>query len=527
MNSSLFLLTIIGLFILGYLVYGRYLKKVLGIDYKKSTPSFTQYDGVDYVPAKNMFILLGHHFSSIAGAGPIIGPIIAYFYWGWIGVILWIILGSIFLGGVHDCVSLFVSVRQGGRSIGDITKDYISKRAGKIFLMFIWFSLNIVIAVFSSLCAETFVKQPQIILPTIGLIPIAILLGLWIYRWRRNTIFATIISLFLIVILIYNGGIYSAMFLDKITFNWWLIILLIYAYVASILPVNVLLQPRDYLSSFFLFFFIGIASLCIIFYPVEWYKITPINFRFFAPQGYTLIPLMFITVACGAISGFHSLVSSGTTSKQIASERHIIPIGYGGMLLEGILASLIVICMMFGLSQNISDLKNPLEVFSLAFARLVPFLGKYSSGFAILVVNAFIITTLDTATRINRLITQELLSIKNKYLATSIVILFSFFLSYNNNWKVLWPIFGASNQLIAALALLGMSCYLLKNKKKFLFTLLPSIFMFVITILALFLSLKEFIAERKFLLIIIDIILIGMVLFIILEIKNEHYGKKR
>ncbi len=521
MNSILFSFLLI-IFIIGYLFYGNFLSKIFGIDEKRKTPAFSKFDGVDYVPAKNPFVLFGHHFSSIAGAGPIIGPIFAYIFWGWAPVLIWVIFGSIFLGGVHDFASMFISVREEGKSIGDITQKYISKRAGFVFLIFLWFALILVIAVFSSLCARTFVSMPQIVLPSIGLIFVAIFTAFLIYKTKFGLLKSTVIGILLLFSLVILGEKFPIRINIKEAFLIWVIILLLYSYFASILPVNILLQPRDYLSSFLLFFGISVMVIGIFLNPAP---LNNLNFLRFSSNEGSLFPIMFITVACGAISGFHSLVSSGTTSKQIANEKDIKRIGYGAMILEGILATSVLLIVAFGLKEMNLE-KSPLEIFSIGFSKTVFFLGKYSPFIALLILNTFILTTLDTATRITRFIFQEITGFKNIFISTFIVILVSAYLLLSGKWQILWPLFGASNQLVAALALLTASAWLTHKKKNCLITLIPAGVMLLITLSSLIIKISEFLKLKNYLLFFVDIILIFLGFFIVFEfLKNKRRVK--
>jgi len=506
------------LILLGYIFYGNFISKILGIDENRKTPALSKFDGVDYVPAKNPLVLFGHHFSSIAGAGPIVGPVFAYIFWGWIDVIIWIILGSIFMGGVHDFVSMFVSIRKEGKSIGDVAEKYISKRAGFTFLIFLWFALIIVIAIFASLCAKTFVSMPEIVLPSLGLIFIALFTGFLIYRTNTGILASTIIGIILLAILLILGEKFPIKINFKNAFLIWMVVLLIYSYFASILPVNILLQPRDYLSSFLLFFGIGVMAAGIFLKPVPLENAKLFNFS--SKAGF-LFPVMFITVACGAISGFHSLVASGTSSKQITNEKDTKTIGYGGMLLEGILAASALFVVAFGLSK-IPQGKNPLEVFSLGFSKTVFFLGKYSAFIALVILNAFILTTLDTATRITRLLTQEITGLKNKWITTLIIILVGGYFAISGTWQTLWPLFGASNQLVAAIALLTGTAWLIHKKKNHLITLIPAIIMFLITLSALILKMPELLKAKNYLLFSIDVILVILGFFIIWEFLRKR-----
>ncbi len=525
MSTLVFLLVSIVL-IGAYFVYGKVISRVLNIDPGRKTPAESSYDGVDYVPAKNCLILFGHHFASIAGAGPIVGPVFAYIYWGWLGALIWIVFGSIFMGAVHDFVTLFISVRENGSSIGQIAQKYISKRASIVFLIFLLLALILVIAVFAKFCADSFINEPKIVFPSLGLIPAAMAVGFLIYRRKVNIVTATLIGLALLSFLIVLGDKFPLTVGGNNPYIFWLIVLFVYSFFASIIPVNILLQPRDYISSFLLFFGIAIAFIGIVLRPLP---LGPSQvFKFSSPIG-PMFPMMFITVACGAISGFHSLVSSGTTSKQLASEKDIQKIGYGSMLLEGLLATVALICVAFGLRTIPEGEPNVVAMFAQGFSRIVFFLGGYAKFIALVILNAFILTTLDTATRITRFLTQELIGIKNKYLATGIVIIVAGYFCFSGNFKVLWPMFGASNQLVAGLALLVASSYLLNKGRNCKITLIPAIAMFIITFIALGVKASQFFSSKNYLLFSLSLILTLLGAFIIYEFvkKNKGYGYGR
>jgi len=495
MNSSTLLLISILLFGAGYYFYGKFLLHKFEVDDKNPTPATLCKDNCDFVAAKSPLILFGHHFSSIAGAGPIIGPIIATLMFGWKGTMLWIILGSIFLGGVSDFGALILSIRSGGKSISDSSGNLISKGARKFFIIFVILALILVNAIFTLYAARTLTQSPDIALSAMGLIPIAFLFGYLVYRKNINVTFATIIALFIFIILI----IYSKYFPIQLSFNSWAIILLIYAFVASILPVNLLLQPRDYLSAFLLYAGIAMGIIGIIFFN-NGLKISS-NLPSATTQN--LWPMLFITVACGAISGFHTLISSGTTSKQIARESHALPIGYGAMLVEGLLAVIALITVVAAATSSSSntpiDMKNPITVFGNGFGKLTSdFLGTQEGmAFAILLLNSFILTTLDTSVRITRYLTEELIGKSNKIIISLFVVIVSGALTFSGEGEKIWPVFGASNQLVAALALMVVTMWLVSKNKKHLFTLLPALFMFATTLMGLILKTKDFITEKK------------------------------
>ncbi|MCM8833108.1 MAG: carbon starvation protein A [Candidatus Omnitrophica bacterium] len=531
MNSLFVFLFGLVLFVIAYIFYGKFLERLWEIDEKRQTPAYKKKDGVDYIPAKHWLILFGHHFSSIAGAGPILGPVIAVCIWGWGPALLWIILGSIFLGGVHDFSSLILSVRNDGQTAGEITKNILGEKSKIIFSLFLWFSLILVVAVFAAVTAKTFIEEPKIVFPTFFLIIDAIIFGFLVYRKNFSIFYSTIICLILLLIFFIIGK--EIPIIIKLNpLKIWIIILLIYGFVASILPVNILLQPRDYLSSFILFsgIFFGYIGLLITHPSVK----TPFYISFFSEKG-SLWPLMFVIIACGAISGFHGLVSTGTTSKQIGNEKDIRKIGYGGMLTEGLLSILALLSVSAGLfwTSSIPELNYPdlmkkgdwIGTFATGYGQILKkiFDPKIGKLLAIVMINSFVLTTLDTATRISRYITQELFGLsfkikflRNRYNATLLVIIFSGYLAFGN-WQKIWPVFGASNQLVAGIILFLCSLYLFLNKRKSLSILVPSIIMFLTTIIALTIQMISFYKQKNYLLGNISLILIILSIFIIDE----------
>ncbi|MFY9402029.1 MAG: carbon starvation protein A [Candidatus Omnitrophota bacterium] len=510
----------------GYLIYAKRLERLWQVDFKKSTPANYKFDNVDYVPARNWLVLFGHHFSSIAGAGPIIGPVIAVALWGWLPALLWVVLGSIFIGGVHDFGSLITSVKEGGSSISDIAGRVISKRAKILTSLFLWFTLILIISVFAYLCADTFVKEPKIVLPSLGLIPVALLIGYLLYYLKVNSFLATSLGLILLLSLILLGNhlpVTSGVF-------FWLVVLFLYSYLASILPVNLLLQPRDYLASFLLFFGILIGYLGILFSRPQ---ITMPSYTQWAPNNLKLWPMLFVTVACGAVSGFHALISSGTTSKQINSQRHAKRIGYGGMVVEALLAVIAIISVgiIFKTPGDASlALKSigPIGIFAQGFNALTKgFLGDFGGLIAVTILNAFILTTLDTATRILRYLTEELFQIKNRYLSTAIIVLISLSLALSGQWNKVWPAFGAANQLVATLALFVLGAYLLSKSRPSALVFLPAIFMLATSMGALALQAFEYIRQRDLPLFIITLLLLLLASFMTIELIFKVIRRKK
>lgn len=532
-SLAIFLIGLI-FFSLGYKFYASFMARMFGVDSRKVTPAHTRYDGVDYVPAKNWLMLFGHHFSSISGAGPIIGPVIGCIYWGWLPSLIWIVFGSILIGGVHDFAALFISVRQDGVSIAEISESSVSKRARYIFSIFVWLALILVIAVFVHLCAKTFITESKTILPSLGFIPIAILVGYLTYIKKVSLLLTTIIGLGLFICLPVLAQ-FCPISVDDSQLVFWSILLLVYCFFASVTPVNILLQPRDYLSSYLLIFgtLAGLVGLLISRPLVT----QPAFVAWNTSQG-SLWPMMCVTIACGAISGFHSLIASGTTSKQIQNERYIKRIGYGGMLVEGVVALLAIVAVVSGISREgvtvCSLLKDagPICVFGEGYAGLTkPIFGSYGVVIAIMMLNAFILTTLDTATRVCRYITTELMGIKNRFLATFIVVVLAGALALSGAWNKIWPVFGASNQLVAALALFVISCWLLARKKPTVYTLIPAFFMFLTTFVALIIQFFTYLRESNYLLMLITLVLIVLSLVMVYEVigffkrfkKNKGY----
>lgn len=508
------------LFFWGYKFYARRLELLWQVDPQRKTPAVTKFDGIDYVPARNCLVLFGHHFSSIAGAGPIIGPVIAVIAWGWLPALLWIIFGTIFIGGLHDFGALMCSLRQEGSSIADIAKVVISQKAKILFSIFVWLALILVIAVFSYLCADTFVKEPRIVLPSLGLIPVAMLTGFLLYNVKAHNALTTILGLLLLTWLILCGN-KLPISISHGGHTIWIAVLLVYCFIASVMPVHILLQPRDYLSSFLLFAGVafGYAGLALS-NP----RITqPAYVKWNSGEG-GLWPLLCVTIACGAISGFHSLIASGTTSKQLANERFARRIGYGGMIAEGFVGVIAVLAIAAGLKggnlQAVLKEIGPINSFARGYGELTrTILGSYGGFIAVTILNAFILTTLDTATRISRYITEELFGIKNRYVATIIVVGLSGSLALSGAWQKIWPVFGASNQLVAALALLVINCWLLAHKKSVKFTIVPALFMFLTAVSALFIQAQKYIrAKENYLLFGLTVVLLLLAFYLLIEV---------
>ena len=521
MNAILLILLAIAIFVGAYLTYGRWLAKQWGIDPKNVTPAHEMEDGVDYVPAKAP-VLMGHHFSSIAGAGPINGPIQAAFF-GWVPVFLWIVIGGIFFGAVQDFGSIFVSIRHKGKSLGEVIEENIGHKCKVLFTVFAWLVLILVVAAFAAIVASSFtITDPSVtgIFPgavagtsngsvamaSILFIPLAIGFGFFVYRKNANVAISTIVGVVLLAACVAIGLI-CPINLPK---NFWLVFVFIYVIIASVTPVWILLQPRDYLSSFLLYFMIAAAVIGIIGAgiadPASITFTTPAFVGFKVGSNY-LFPVLFITVACGAVSGFHSLIGSGTTSKQLDNEAEALPIGYGAMLIECVLAVISLIAVgVLSADGSIAatGLASPTLVFATAISNFFAVIGfpavAVTATFTIiaLAVSAFCLTSLDTATRLGRFMFQELFAgkgekkniLSNMYVATVVTAVCGALLCIAGYAKI-WPLFGACNQLVAVPAFLALAVYLAKKGKNNKMLYFPMVFMLVATVSSLILSLKN------------------------------------
>lgn len=496
MNGIELILIALILFFIAYKFYGGFISKILEVSDRNETPSHTMNDGVDYCPAKAP-VLLGHHFASIAGAGPIVGPVIAAGF-GWIPVYLWILFGAIFIGGVHDYSSIIASVRHQSKSIGFIIQSYIGESGKKLFLFFSWATLVLVIAVFTIIVSDTFASIPSSATSSVLFILIAILFGLSVYRLKVNLIIGTTVGVLLLFLCIVAGN-YFPIHLSK---SYWQLILFAYIFVASVTPVWILLQPRDYLNSFFLYALM-IGGFIGVFFAAPSINIPAFNTFSLDKVGY-LFPALFVTVACGAISGFHSLVGSGTTAKQLDKETDAKIVGYGGMLIEGLLAVLSLVAVGSMVNKEFIDIlinKGPVTAFSLGISRFlnaIPFLNisiELGQSFAALAVSAFALTSLDTATRLARFMFQEFFEMKvnsnsksiiqNRFVATGITVTVGAALTFSGQTMSIWPVFGSANQLLAALALLALTAWVAYLKKGIKFVMIPMLFMFAVTLTSL------------------------------------------
>ncbi|MBU2440249.1 carbon starvation protein A, partial [bacterium] len=520
MNLLILVLIALIAFAISLKVYGGYLAKLVGLDDSKKTPAHTMTDGVDYVPAKAP-VLMGHHFASIAGGGPILGPIQASVF-GWLPCFLWIVLGSIFIGGVHDFMSLISSVRHKGKTVGEVIGVNVGKKAKILFLIFVWLALILIIAVFAILIASTFAANPSVATASILFLVIAIGMGFALYRKGVSLSIVSIIGVILLFVSIWIG--LRAPF--ALGAKTWIYLLLIYVFFASSMPVWILLQPRDYLSSFLLYTALGGAVIGIF---IGGHNLQlPAYTSFHQPVGY-LFPMLFVIIACGAISGFHSLCSSGTSSKQLNKETDAKVIGYGAMLLEGLLAVIALgtaaMLTKAGLADGLANWGGPVGVFAHGMGNFLANLGipeKTGIAFGALTVSAFLLTTLDTATRLGRYALEELTAgwapaLSNRFVATIITIVFGGALALSGTWKAIWPVFGASNQLLAGLALLGATAWLAHMGKNYAVTMYPMIFMILVTVVALITMVFQNFAKGNYLLGCVSVVLLILAGFVINE----------
>ncbi|MBN2171291.1 MAG: carbon starvation protein A [Candidatus Krumholzibacteriota bacterium] len=521
MNATLVAVLAFFAYLLAYFVYGRRLaRRILGFEPDRPTPAHVKQDGVDYVPS-NRLVLFGHHFATIAGLGPILGPAIAVI-WGWVPALLWVLFGSIFMGAVHDLTALYISLRNEGRSIGTVTDQLLGARGRVLFLLLIFFLLALAMGAFAHVIAVLFsgAFYPEAVFPVWALIVIALAIGALVYRLRANLTVATLVGVALMLLATWHGTghpVTRLPLLGAVELNHWVWILMAYALVASVLPVWLLLQPRDYLNSFQLY--LGMGLLFLGLFAARPDIVAPAVNRLPADLP-PLFPFLFITIACGAISGFHSLVSSGTTAKQLASERDSLFVTYGAMLTESLLAVLAILACTAGFASRAEwhahyaswagaeGMGPKLQAFVQGGANLCATLGldpTLAAVFIAVVVVGFAMTTLDSGTRLLRYNLEELghgfaplgLLTRNRYAAGLLAVLaIGYFAVAKVGGKpagiTLWALFGITNQLLGALGFLVMTLWFYKAGRPFLFLLLPMVFMMAITLVALPYSLWKF-----------------------------------
>jgi carbon starvation protein len=556
-NSAVICVFVLSFFALAFRFYSRWLSRsVFCLDNSRVCPSVEHEDGVDFVPT-NRHVLFGHHFSSIAGAAPIVGPAVAVI-WGWVPAVLWITVGVVFAGAVHDMGALVISMRHDGRSIGDVTAKIIGPRSRVLFLIIIFFLTMMVLAVFAFVIGVLFTSYPGAVLPVLVEIPVACWVGWWAYKKSGSLLLPSIVVLFGLYFLIYVGAttsdaaadlqarIFGPERADQIL--GWCYLLLIYSFIASVLPVWLLLQPRDFINSHQLVVGLGalIVGLMIVHPPMD----VP-AFQAVAPTadgvGKHWFPLLFVTIACGAVSGFHGLVSSGTTSKQIRQESDAEWIGYGAMLGEGTLALVATLAATAGfavVAENGWEAHfGSWEAANGLPAKLTAFVdgsGVFLGGLGIpaamgtvvvaVLVISFAATSLDTATRVQRFVVQELgviykiKALTNRYFAGLIAVGSALFLLLAASPKgpgsgglVLWPLFGAGNQLLAGLTLLILSIWLKQSGKNYWVTLVPAVFLGLVTCIAMSINMQDFLATENWMLLGISGLIVALEFWIVLE----------
>ena len=505
------LMMVIAIVVLGgaYLLYGRYLEKKWGIDPNAKTPAYEMEDGVDYVPADTN-VVFGHQFASIAGAGPINGPIQAALF-GWLPVMLWILIGGVFFGAVQDFASMYASVKNKGRTIGYIIEEYIGKLGKKLFLLFCWLFCILVVAAFADVVAGTFngfaaneagelmkVTANGAVATTSMLFIIeAVALGMLLKYGKLPKWLNTVIAVAMLVAAV-AVGLKFPIFLSR---GVWHIIIFLYIMVACVVPVWALLQPRDYLNSYLLVFMIAAAVVGIF---VANPACNLEAFSGFHVDGQYLFPILFVTIACGAVSGFHSLVSSGTASKQIKNEKNMLPVSFGAMLMESMLAiiALIAVASFAKGEAAAQGLTTQPQIFAGAIANFLTAAGlPYSLVFTLinLAVSAFALTSLDSVARVGRLSFQEffmdddtdeenmspfLKVVTNKYFATAITLILAYLLA-KVGYAEIWPLFGSANQLLSVLALIACAVFLKRTKRQGAMLWIPMVFMMAVTFTAL------------------------------------------
>lgn len=548
MNSLILVILSIAGYLLAYRYYGRFIgRKILKITGLQKMPAHELEDGVDYVPTRP-HILFGHHFTTIAGLGPIVGPAIGII-WGWLPAFLWVFLGSIFMGAVHDFTTLVVSARNRGKSIGQMTGEIIGPSTRYALQFIMQLLLFIVLAVFAMIVSSLFVMYPESVIPVWFQIPVAVWLGRQI-RKGKNDLLYSVIALLMLYVFVLLG------ILVPVSLPWdrqasvvvWCVLLFIYVFIASTLPVQKLLQPRDYINSHQLMVAMLFLVLGVVIARPEM-SAPAINHAAFQPGSDVpdLAPLLFIVIACGAISGFHSLASSGTTVKQLDREEDALPVGYGSMITESFLAVLVLVAVGAGLGMGLNDggefftglaayehhyaswssangLTAKLDAFIVGAANLFSSFGlpvKFGAAFVVVFIVSFANTTLDSATRIQRISLQEIFTGKdgkvrkpfyNRYVATLVIVLaaaaMTFYKPGGQGAMVLWPLFGSLNQLMAALALGVVTVYMASRKLPVLYTLLPMAAVLILTMWAMGENLAGFIRSGELLLAVISALIL-------------------
>jgi carbon starvation protein len=604
MNAAVITLGALAAFVLAYRTYGRFVaRRIFRLRADRPTPSHILEDGVDYVPTR-VPVLFGHHFASIAGLGPILGPAIAVI-WGWVPAVLWVVFGSIFIGAIHDLGALTVSLRFQGRTIGDICRDLMGSRARMLALLIIFFLMSLAMGAFVSAISALFVYfRPDAVIPSLGLMVVAMAIGVSVYKLKVRLGPATAIGLAVFAGLILwgveqpivsyqwfaspetraaldqgmpdrtgqaevlgleapYGAEVATLYLADVVGDpaaaqdvssaattaqyWWIGALLSYAFVASVLPVWLLLQPRDYINSFQLYFvlatmMVGLLVAAMLGNPVS--RIDGAAFRPDAPGAPPWLPMLFVTIACGAVSGFHSLVSSGTTVRQLNRESDALPIGYGAMLTEGVLAILVIMACVAGLgtaawqsggiysswsvlgAAGRAGLAAKLTAVVEGGANFLNELGiplAYGRALLAVTIVSFALTTLDSATRLLRFNVEEICrsvkldALANRYFASLVAVAGIAFFGLVPAGQALWILFGTTNQLLAGLGLLTISVFLYKLSRPVIYTVVPMLLMLAVSVSAMIFQLRNFWMKENWPLIIVSVIVLGMALWLTVE----------
>ncbi|MGO1385024.1 MAG: carbon starvation CstA family protein [Arachnia sp.] len=538
MSSPLLAIIGVAMVLAGYFLYSKYLaKRIYRLDDSIPTPAHTRTDGVDYVPT-NMYVLWGHHFTSVAGAAPIVGPAIAVI-WGWLPAFLWVTIGTVFFAGMHDMGALWASVRNRGQSIGTLSGRYIGSRGRNLFLVVIFLLLLMVNAAFAVVISGLLVSTPTAVIPTWGAILVALIVGQAIYRWKLNLIAVSVIGVVSLYSLILLGDMFPVVLPETVlglsAASFWVLVLFLYAGVASVLPVWVLLQPRDYINGLQLF--VGLIVLYVSVFIANPAIVAPaINTAL--PDGTPgLVPLLFVTIACGAISGFHGIVASGTSAKQLDKESDTRFVGYFGSVGEGLLALGAIIAATAGF-RTLADWEEIYSAFGQGGVKAFVDGGgsiinqglglPVSLSATVLATMAvlFAATTMDTGIRLQRFVVQEaaeLMGVRvGKFVATIVVLMVGMGLAFGAGadgagGMVIWPLFGTTNQLLAGLTLSILAVILLRKRRNVVPILIPLVFVMVMSVYAAVVQLGTFYSTQNWLLLVLDIIILVCALWVILE----------
>ena len=538
MNSLVLALIGVAMILAGYFLYSKYLaSKIYALDDSRPTPAHELEDGIDYVPT-NKYVLWGHHFTSVAGAAPIVGPAVAVI-WGWFPAFLWVTIGTVFFAGMHDMGALWASIRNKGQSIGALSGRYIGSRGRNLFLVVIVLLLLMVNAAFSVVIANLLIATPTAVIPTWGALIVAFLVGQAIYRWNMSLPVVSVVGVVALYALILLGDNMPLALPEEMmglpAKAWWIILLFVYAGIASMLPVWMLLQPRDYINGLQLFIALGILYGSVLLARPE--VVAP-AWNSDVPEGTpSIVPLLFVTIACGAISGFHGMVSSGTSSKQLNKEGDARFVGYFGAVGEGLLALGSIIAATAGFA-TLAQWKEVYHAFNQggvsAFVEgggniVEAGLGLPQSLSATIMATTAILfaaTTMDTGVRLKRFVVQEIGEIAGvrlgKLVATLIAVGAGLALTFGagadgSGGMLIWPLFGTTNQLMAALTLSIIAIMLLRRGRTPLPALIPLVFVGLMTVYALFIQLGTFYAAQNWLLLVLDIIILIAALWVVVE----------